>query len=89
MVILIIAVSVKPDSAFVSGPCTLIEGTSESQDWKPVVFNQINTERKGEMNCPNDYAKYQTSKKSTSKYMCPRDLHVGRHDEFWFCICNG
>ena len=21
--------------------------------------------------------------------VCPCDLHVGRHDEFWFWICNG
>ena len=57
MVILIIDVSLKPDSAFASGPCTLIEGTSESQDWKQVVLSLFNIEKKGEMKCKNDYAK--------------------------------
>ena len=68
LVILILTVTLKPDSTFASGPCTLNEGTSESQDVKQVVFNQINIEEKGEMNCKQDYAKYQTPKKSTSKY---------------------
>ena len=68
MVILIIdiAVSLKPDSAFVSGPCALIEGTPEPQGGKQVVFNVHNIEEKGEMNCTcsysNDYAKYSTNK---------------------------
>ena len=64
--ILILTVSLKPDPALVSGPCTLIEGTStsESQGGKQVlvVFNVHNIEKKGEMNCSDDYAKYSTSK---------------------------
>ena len=62
MVILILTVSLKPDSTLVSGPCTLIEGASESQGGKQVVFNVHNIETKGEMNCSNDYAKYSTNK---------------------------
>ena len=62
MVILITAVSLKPDSAFASGACTLIEGTSESQHGKQVVFNMHNIEAKGEMDCSGDYAKYSTNK---------------------------
>ena len=65
MVIPILTVSLRPDLTFVSGSCTLIEGTSdESQDGKQVVFSQVNIEKKGEMNCSDDYAKYQTGKKS-------------------------
>ena len=62
ILILILTVSLKPDPALVSGPCTLIEGTSESQGGKQVVFNVHNIEKKGEMNCSDDYAKYSTSK---------------------------
>ena len=61
LVILILTVSLKPDSTFASGPCRLIEGTSESQDSKQVVFNVHNIETKGEMNCSKDYAKYSTN----------------------------
>ena len=68
LVILILTVSLKPDSTSVSGSCTLIEGSSESQDDKQVVFSQVNIEKKGKMNCSNYYAKYPTSKDSTSKY---------------------
>ena len=54
--ILITDVSLKPDSAFASGPCTLIEGTSESQDGKQVAFSQVCIERKGEKDWKKDYA---------------------------------
>ena len=32
------------------------------------MFSQVNSEKKGEMNSSGDYAKYPTSKNSTSKY---------------------
>ena len=64
VVILILTVSLKPDSAFVSGPCTLIEGTSESQDGNQVVFNVHNIEEEGEMDCKEDYAKCSTNEMS-------------------------
>ena len=57
----ILTVCPKPDSAFVSEPCTLIDGTCESQDGKQVVFNVHSIEEKGEMDCSKDYAKYSTN----------------------------
>ena len=63
MVIIILTVSLKPDSAFVSGPCALIghEGTDDSQDGRQVVFNVKSIEEEGEMNCSNDDKKYSTN----------------------------
>ena len=61
LVIQILTVPLKPDLAFVSGPCTLTEGTSERQGGKQVVFNVHNTEEKGEMNFSGDYTKYSTN----------------------------
>ena len=91
VVILIITVSLKPDSASASDPCTLIEGASESQDGKQVVFSQVDIEKKGEMDCKKDYAKYSASKYSTPKcVLAALTLIVSeiRHGEFWFWICN-
>ena len=51
VVILILTVSLKPDSTFVSGPyaCRLIKGTAEPEGNKPAVFQVHGTEVKGEM----------------------------------------
>ena len=66
----------------------LIEGTSESQDGKQVVFRQVNNEKKGEMDCSNDYAKYPTSKNSTSKYVLATFTFIVTMNSGFGYICN-
>ena len=88
LVILIIAVSLKPDSAFASGSCTLIEGTSESQNGKQVVFSRVNIEKKGEMDCRKDYAKYPASKYSTWKCVLATFTLVVTMNSGFGYICN-
>ena len=63
VVILILTVSLKPDSTFVSGPCRLIKGmhTAESEGNRQVVFKVHGIEEKGEINCKEGYSMYSTN----------------------------